>query len=125
MAEEQEQEDNYNSIPYESFIEDQIFIDYEDEKYEKRDSEITTKMAERGTEITETETETSSYFSANNSTTTLEHHLKAKHFDVYKDLSQVESNAKPWTVDIQQEKHNFLLIGLSQTSNHLPLLKIK
>ncbi|CAG8763428.1 3627_t:CDS:1, partial [Rhizophagus irregularis] len=65
------------------------------------------------------------HFSANNSTTTLEHHLKAKHFDVYKDLGQVESNAKLWTVDIQQEKHNFLLIGLSQTSNHLPLLKIK
>ncbi|CAB5316630.1 unnamed protein product [Rhizophagus irregularis] len=109
---------------------DQIFIDYEDEKYEERDSEITTEMAERGTEITETETETSSirskelrqarvcfekktiekddeqtetyilcyicegHFSANNSTTTLERHLKAKHFDVYKDLDQVESNAK-------------------------------
>ncbi|CAB5205975.1 unnamed protein product [Rhizophagus irregularis] len=60
MAEEQEQEDNYNSFPYESFIEDQIFIDYEDEEYEERDSEITTEMAERETEITETETETSS-----------------------------------------------------------------
>ncbi|CAB5210824.1 unnamed protein product [Rhizophagus irregularis] len=121
MAEEQEQEDNYNSFPYESFIEDQIFIDYEDEEYEERDSEITTEMAERETEITETETETSNdeqtetyilchicegHFSANNSTTTLERHLKAKHFDVYKDLGQVESNAKPWTVDIQQEKHN-------------------
>ncbi|CAB4493234.1 unnamed protein product [Rhizophagus irregularis] len=144
MAEEQKQEDNYNSFPYESFIKDQIFIDYEDEEYEERDSEITTEMAERETEITETETETSSirskelrqarvwkhfekktiekddeqtetyilchicegYFSANNSTTTLERHLKAKHFDVYKDLGQVESNAKPWTVDIQQEKHN-------------------
>ncbi|PKK78863.1 hypothetical protein RhiirC2_830657 [Rhizophagus irregularis] len=102
-------------------------------------------MAERGTEITETETETSSirskelrqarvcfekktiekddeqtetyilcyicegHFSANNSTTTLERHLKAKHFDVYKDLGQVESNAKPWTVDIQQEKHNLFV----------------
>ncbi|CAB4395238.1 unnamed protein product [Rhizophagus irregularis] len=148
MAEEQEQEDNYNSFPYESFIEDQIFIDYENEEYEERVSEITTEMAERGTEITETETETSSirskellrqarvwkhfekktiekddeqtetyilchicegHFSANNSTTTLERHLKAKHFDVYKDLGQVESNAKPWTVDIQQEKHNLFV----------------
>ncbi|UZO27318.1 uncharacterized protein OCT59_019519 [Rhizophagus irregularis] len=60
MAEEQEQEDNYNSFPYESFIENQIFIDYEDEEYEERDSEITTEMAERVTEITKTETETSS-----------------------------------------------------------------
>ncbi|GBC16343.2 zinc finger BED domain-containing protein RICESLEEPER 2-like [Rhizophagus irregularis DAOM 181602=DAOM 197198] len=49
------------------------------------------------------------HFSANNSTTTLERHLKAKHFDVYKDLGQVESNAKPWTVDIQQEKHNLFV----------------
>ncbi|CAB4419542.1 unnamed protein product [Rhizophagus irregularis] len=141
MAEKQEQEDNYNSFPYKSFIEDQIFIDYEDEEYEERDSEITTEMAERGTEITETETETSSigskelrqaqvwkhfekktiekddeqtetyilchicedHFSANNSTTTLERHLKAKHFDVYKDLDQ-----QPFTIVENQSFKKFI-----------------
>ncbi|CAB4489353.1 unnamed protein product [Rhizophagus irregularis] len=142
MAEEQEQEDNYNSFPYESFIEDQIFIDYKDEEYQERNSEITTEMAEKllklklkllTIEKDDEQTETyilchicEGHFSANNSTTTLERHLKAKHFNVYKDLGQVESNAKPWTVDIQQEKHNlffdhFVLDVLYISSPHTAL----
>lgn len=148
MAEEQVQvqvqEDNFDTFPYDSFIEEPI-IDYEDEDYEESDSEIVAEMAE--IQITETETGTSGtrskelrcarvwkhfekktteeeneptetfilckickgHFSAKNSTTTLERHLKSKHFDVYNNLEQEETRTKPWTAEIQKEKHKLFV----------------
>ena len=142
MAEEQEQED-YNTFPYDSFVEEQIFIDYEDEDYEESNSEITTAIVEVGTEIEETSSARSKelkharvwkhfekktienedgqtesfilchicegHFSANNSTTTLERHLKSKHLDVYNNLEQVEISLKSWTAEIQKEKHKLFI----------------
>ncbi|UZO20219.1 uncharacterized protein OCT59_012645 [Rhizophagus irregularis] len=64
MAEEQEQvqeqkqkqEDNFDTFPCDSFLEE-LIIDYDDEDYEESDSEIVAEMAE--IQITETETEIS------------------------------------------------------------------
>ncbi|GBB90655.1 hypothetical protein RclHR1_01770003 [Rhizophagus clarus] len=150
MAEEQEQKD-YNTFPYDSFIEEQIFIDYENEDYEEENKDETmAEMAEAGTKITdETETEASGtrsakelkharvwehferktiekedgeteafilchicegHFSTNNSTKTLERHLKSKHLNIYKDLGQDEtSSSKPWTTEVQNEKHKLFI----------------
>lgn len=49
------------------------------------------------------------HLSANNSTTTLERHLKSKHPDVYNNLGQDEAKPKPWTTEIQKEKHKLFI----------------
>ncbi|GBC48818.1 zinc finger BED domain-containing protein RICESLEEPER 2-like [Rhizophagus irregularis DAOM 181602=DAOM 197198] len=50
------------------------------------------------------------FLSANNSTTTLERHLKAKHNNVYVNLHNFADVAlEPWSAEEQKEKHAFLI----------------
>jgi len=144
MTEETEVPNNFETFPYDTFIENPIEINYENEHnilHEENNSEIATEMAETGTEIIETETAKSKsseiwkYFekisierednsiehhikcnvcqtllSSNNSTTTLERHLKSKHraeFDKFKQGAEVKS--EQWSTEVQKEKHKLLI----------------
>jgi hypothetical protein len=50
------------------------------------------------------------HLSTNNSTTTLERHLKAKHHSAYLRLhQQIDEDIEPWVTERQKEKHEFLV----------------
>ena len=48
--------------------------------------------------------------SSNNSTTTLERHLKSRHPTEYNKFQQgVEVKVEPWVAELQKEKHNLFI----------------
>ena len=49
------------------------------------------------------------HLSSNNSTTTLERHLKSKHHDAYIELSEKRINIEPWSTEIQKTKHELFI----------------
>jgi hypothetical protein len=49
------------------------------------------------------------HLSPNNSTTTLERHLKSKHHDAYIELYEKRIAIEPWSTDMQKAKHEFFV----------------
>ena len=49
------------------------------------------------------------HLSSNNSTTTLERHLKSKHHDAYIELSEKRINIEAWSTEIQKTKHELFI----------------
>jgi hypothetical protein len=144
MTEESEEQNIYETFPYDSFIETPIEIDENFENVPEENEESNSgETAEVEIEITEVETEKSkpyyskiwdyfekmseegedneiknyilcnicqSHLSANNSTTTLERHLKSKHkvdYDDYKNKTKVKVGF--WIAELQQEKHKLFI----------------
>jgi len=64
------------------------------------------------------------HLSPNNSTTTLERHLKSRHHNAYIELYEKRIAIEPWSADMQKLNMNFLLTGLLWINNHSILLII-
>ena len=47
--------------------------------------------------------------SSNNSTTTLERHLRSKHHDAYIELYEGRASVEPWSAEMQKAKHEFFI----------------
>src|SRR5579859_4485821 len=133
MSEENEEND------YETFLHDSL-TDINYENVSELQIEEESNIAETGTEITaETEKSTVSsqahiweyfekktdeennkpyilcltcqhHFSAKNSTTTLERHLKSRHPDVFEQFKKgIKIRLELWSIEVQKEKHNLFI----------------
>jgi hAT family C-terminal dimerisation region/Domain of unknown function (DUF4413) len=128
-------EENDDEIFSDIFVEDELIFNFEDDQSVDEAAEITTskktvsstvspiwKFFTRKEKIEKDQNDDEQiikyihcnigecHLSANNSTTTLERHLKAKHHSTYTQLYQlIDENVEPWSTEEQKERHTFLV----------------